>query len=148
MAHIIVVAILIFGSGGEIAAINALSSREAGGPANAFIYLAVVVLTIAAAVVPVLALLKSMARSFWQSARRRWGKVRGLRAAMRGQGATGARRAAGRRAAGHPRSCPSAPGRTGPSRTTLSGFANLPEMDKTRTGQADAYWWWWPPMML
>lgn len=86
-AQLIVYAILIFGCGGEIAAINALSSGNVGSDGHAFVYLAVVILTIAAGIVPGLALLKSFASSNWQDLRRSWGQVRGLLTAMRGQGA-------------------------------------------------------------
>jgi hypothetical protein len=94
VAQLIVYAILVFGCGGEITAINALSSSGVGSNAHAFVYLAVVILTIAAAIIPGLALLKSFAsseredlRRTWQDIRRTWEQVRGSRAAVPAQGA-------------------------------------------------------------
>lgn len=73
MAQAIAYAILVFGVGGEITAIRALSIQKAGSQGHAFVYLAAIILTVAIAVNPGLALLASIWRatigSWWRSTR-------------------------------------------------------------------------------
>jgi hypothetical protein len=71
--QLIAYAILAFGIGGEITAINALSNQKAGSDAHAFVYLAAIVLAGAIGLSPALAFLASLWRStgapWWQNVR-------------------------------------------------------------------------------
>jgi hypothetical protein len=71
--QLIAYAILAFGIGGEITAINALSTQKAGSDAHAFVYLASIVLAGAIGLSPALAFLASLWRStgapWWESVR-------------------------------------------------------------------------------